>query len=113
MGSGPVGSGPDWLRPPRGPAFHGKEEAGIAPAGRRRDEPARAPTALEPPARRGPRVRRQPASSVQPLGSPGPPTEGDQAMYARVTRWEGGDADAIRESAERIKNDGASGPPEG
>lgn len=34
-------------------------------------------------------------------------------MYARVVRWEGGDADAVRESAERINRDAASGPPEG
>jgi hypothetical protein len=34
-------------------------------------------------------------------------------MYARVAKWEGGDAAAIRESAERIKAEAASGPPEG
>jgi hypothetical protein len=34
-------------------------------------------------------------------------------MYARVVRWEGGDADAIRESVARIRGDAASGPPEG
>ena len=35
-------------------------------------------------------------------------------MYARVVKWEGGDADTIRESAERINADAAtSGPPEG
>jgi hypothetical protein len=34
-------------------------------------------------------------------------------MYARVTKWEGGSADAIRQSAEQINADAASGPPEG
>ncbi len=34
-------------------------------------------------------------------------------MYARVVRWEGGDADAIRESVARIRADAQSGPPEG
>jgi len=34
-------------------------------------------------------------------------------MYARVVRFEGGDADAIRESVARIRADAASGPPEG
>jgi len=34
-------------------------------------------------------------------------------MYARVARWEGGDADAIRASAARMKEQSASGPPEG
>ena len=34
-------------------------------------------------------------------------------MYARVTRWEGGDADAIRKSAEEMKSSAGSGPPEG
>ena len=33
-------------------------------------------------------------------------------MYARVTTWEGGDAEAIRQMAQRI-NDDPSGPPEG
>jgi hypothetical protein len=32
-------------------------------------------------------------------------------MYARVARWEGGDADAIRASAARMNEQ--SGPPEG
>ena len=32
-------------------------------------------------------------------------------MYARVARWEGGEADAIRRSAERIGSE--TGPPEG
>ena len=34
-------------------------------------------------------------------------------MYARVARWEGGDADAIRASAARMNEQAASGPPEG
>lgn len=34
-------------------------------------------------------------------------------MYARVTRWEGGDADAIRESAKEMADSAESGPPEG
>ena len=32
-------------------------------------------------------------------------------MYARVARWEGGEADAIRQSAEQISSE--TGPPEG
>jgi hypothetical protein len=34
-------------------------------------------------------------------------------MYARVTSWEGGEAEAMRRSAEQINRDSASGPPEG
>lgn len=34
-------------------------------------------------------------------------------MYARVTKFEGGSADGIRQSAERIKGDAGSGPPPG
>ena len=34
-------------------------------------------------------------------------------MYARVVKWEGGDAAAIRESVERIRGEAQSGPPEG
>jgi hypothetical protein len=34
-------------------------------------------------------------------------------MYARVAKWEGGSADAIRESIAQIERDSASGPPEG
>jgi hypothetical protein len=34
-------------------------------------------------------------------------------MYARVAKWEGGSADAIRESIERIQQDSQNGPPEG
>jgi hypothetical protein len=34
-------------------------------------------------------------------------------MYARVAKWEGGSADAIRESIERIQSESQSGPPEG
>jgi hypothetical protein len=34
-------------------------------------------------------------------------------MYARVVRFEGGDGDAIRRSAEDIASQAASGPPEG
>jgi hypothetical protein len=34
-------------------------------------------------------------------------------MYARVARFEGGDPDAIRRSAEEIKSRAAGGPPEG
>ncbi len=34
-------------------------------------------------------------------------------MYARVAKFEGGSAEAIRESVERIQAESASGPPEG
>ena len=34
-------------------------------------------------------------------------------MYARVVRWEGGDADAIRRTTQEIQSQSASGPPEG
>jgi len=34
-------------------------------------------------------------------------------MYARVAKWEGGSAEAIRESIAQIQADSASGPPEG
>jgi hypothetical protein len=34
-------------------------------------------------------------------------------MYARVARWEGADADAMRRTVDQIKADAASGPPEG
>ncbi len=34
-------------------------------------------------------------------------------MYARVARWEGGEADAIRGTAAGIKERAADGPPEG
>jgi hypothetical protein len=34
-------------------------------------------------------------------------------MYARVVKWEGASAEAIRESIERINADAQSGPPEG
>jgi hypothetical protein len=34
-------------------------------------------------------------------------------MYARVAKWEGGDADAIRKSAEQMQEQAKSGPPEG
>jgi hypothetical protein len=34
-------------------------------------------------------------------------------MYARVARFEGGDAEAIRKNAEEIDRRAASGPPEG
>jgi hypothetical protein len=34
-------------------------------------------------------------------------------MYARVARWEGADADAMRSSAEEINSQAGSGPPEG
>jgi hypothetical protein len=34
-------------------------------------------------------------------------------MYARVAKWEGVDADAMRQSAERLNAGGDSGPPEG
>ena len=33
--------------------------------------------------------------------------------YARVVKWEGGSAEAIRESIGRIQQDSQSGPPEG
>jgi len=34
-------------------------------------------------------------------------------MYARVARWEGGDADQIRQAVAEINDRAASGPPEG
>jgi hypothetical protein len=34
-------------------------------------------------------------------------------MYARVARWEGADADAMRRTAEQINTDASAGPPEG
>lgn len=34
-------------------------------------------------------------------------------MYARVVRWEGADAEALKESAARIREDAGSGPPAG
>lgn len=34
-------------------------------------------------------------------------------MYARVARWEGAEAEAMRRSAEQMKADAPSGPPEG
>jgi hypothetical protein len=34
-------------------------------------------------------------------------------MYARVARWEGGDANSIREAVNEINERAASGPPEG
>ena len=34
-------------------------------------------------------------------------------MVARVARWEGGDADAMRRAAEEVASRAASGPPEG
>jgi hypothetical protein len=34
-------------------------------------------------------------------------------MYARVARWEGGEAEAIRRSVDEIKSQASSGPPEG
>jgi hypothetical protein len=34
-------------------------------------------------------------------------------MYARVARWEGADAEALRRSAEEINSNAAAGPPEG
>ncbi len=34
-------------------------------------------------------------------------------MYARVAKWEGGSAEAIRESIAQIQRDSQSGPPEG
>lgn len=34
-------------------------------------------------------------------------------MYARVARWEGAEAEALKESAARIRADAESGPPEG
>jgi hypothetical protein len=34
-------------------------------------------------------------------------------MYARVVRWEGGDAEAMKQSAAEINAQAGSGPPEG
>jgi hypothetical protein len=34
-------------------------------------------------------------------------------MYARVAKWEGGEAAALRQSVEQINTEAASGPPEG
>jgi hypothetical protein len=34
-------------------------------------------------------------------------------MYARVARWEGAEGDALRQSAQEMRAQSASGPPEG
>jgi hypothetical protein len=34
-------------------------------------------------------------------------------MYARVVRWDGGNADAIKASIDEIRTDSAAGPPSG
>jgi hypothetical protein len=34
-------------------------------------------------------------------------------MYARVAKWEGGDADAMRRTAEEMRSRSDQGPPEG
>ena len=34
-------------------------------------------------------------------------------MYARVAKWEGADADAMRRTSQEINADAGSGPPEG
>lgn len=34
-------------------------------------------------------------------------------MYARVARWEGADAETLRRTADEIRADAESGPPEG
>jgi hypothetical protein len=34
-------------------------------------------------------------------------------MYARVARWEGADPEVLRRTAEEIRSDAESGPPEG
>ena len=34
-------------------------------------------------------------------------------MYARVARWEGAEADAVRKTAEEISSNAEHGPPEG
>ena len=34
-------------------------------------------------------------------------------MFARVARWEGGDAEAMRRAAQEVESQAASGPPEG
>jgi len=34
-------------------------------------------------------------------------------MYARVVRWEGAEAEAMKDSVDRIRADAESGPPEG
>jgi hypothetical protein len=34
-------------------------------------------------------------------------------MYARVSRWEGGDPDAVRQATEEMTSNAGSGPPEG
>ncbi len=34
-------------------------------------------------------------------------------MFARVAKWEGGEADAIRRAAQQVESEVASGPPEG
>jgi hypothetical protein len=34
-------------------------------------------------------------------------------MYARVAKWEGATADAVRQMAEQVSSDAESGPPEG
>jgi hypothetical protein len=37
----------------------------------------------------------------------------EEAMYARVVRWEGGNAEAMKQSAAEINSQAGSGPPEG
>jgi hypothetical protein len=34
-------------------------------------------------------------------------------MYARIARWEGADAETLKRTAEKIRADAESGPPEG
>jgi hypothetical protein len=41
------------------------------------------------------------------------PARQEEVMYARVVRWEGADAEAMKESVEQIRADAESGPPEG
>jgi hypothetical protein len=44
---------------------------------------------------------------------PAPQPEQEEGMYARVVRWEGADAEAMKESVEQIRADADSGPPDG
>jgi hypothetical protein len=37
----------------------------------------------------------------------------EDAMYARVARWEGADAETLKRTADEISADAESGPPEG
>jgi hypothetical protein len=39
--------------------------------------------------------------------------KGEHEVYARVARWEGAEAQAVRDTANRIRSEADPGPPEG